>query len=208
MNDAMNDAIALPARRPLSGFAPGALRPVKLAHVVLRVGELARSREWYLEVLQARVAFENAMLCFLSYDDEHHRIGLIAPPGLKHEADASTGLEHIAFTYGSLGELLANHRRLAARGIRPYWCINHGPTISMYYRDPDGHRLELQHDVFETAQEVDAFFAGGAYAENFMGVVFDPAELATRYEAGEPLASLTARPRLPEGKGPWDMFVP
>lgn len=195
-------------QRALPDLASSELRPVKLAHVVLRVAELARSRAWYLAVLQARVAFENEMLCFLSYDDEHHRIGLIARPDLGREADANTGLEHIAFTYGSLAALLANHRRLAALGIVPYWCINHGPTISMYYRDPDGHRLELQHDVFETAAEVDAFFAGGAYAENFMGVLFDPADLAARFEAGEPLASLTARPGLPAGKGPWDMFVP
>ena len=25
------------------------------------------------------------------------------------------------------------------------------PTISMYYRDPDGNKVEMQVDVFETA---------------------------------------------------------
>ena len=203
----MNDEPALPAPRPLTDFAHTALRPIKLAHVVLRVGDLARSRGWYIEVLQARVAFENEMLCFLSYDDEHHRIGLVAPPGLKHEADASTGLEHIAFTYGSLEELLVNYRRLAAGGVRPYWTINHGPTISLYYKDPDGNRLELQHDVFERAEDLDAFFAGAAYTENFIGVRFDPDELIARFEAGEPLDALMARPKLGEGVTPWDMFV-
>jgi catechol-2,3-dioxygenase len=54
------------------------------------------------------------------------------------------GLEHIAATYGSLGELLATYRRLATHRIEPYWSINHGPTISLYYKDPDGNRLELQ----------------------------------------------------------------
>lgn len=202
----MNE-LAIPVRA-LPDAATAALRPVKLAHVVLRVADLARSRGWYLSVLRARPAFENDMLCFMTYDQEHHRIGLVARPELKHDADASTGLEHIAFTYGSLGELLGNYRRLAALGIRPYWCINHGPTISMYYRDPDGHRLELQHDVFDTTKDTDAFFAGGAYVENFMGVVFDPEALIARYEAGEPLAALTERPGLPAGQGPWDMFVP
>jgi catechol 2,3-dioxygenase-like lactoylglutathione lyase family enzyme len=183
------------------------VRPRKLAHVVLRVSDLKRSREWYLKVLEARPAFENDMVCFLTYDDEHHRIGLIARPDLATSSDANTGLEHIAFTYGSLGELLANYRRLTAQAITPYWSINHGPTISLYYKDPDGNRLELQHDVFERPEDLDAFFAGGAYEENFIGVRFDPEQLIARYEAGEPLAAIVARPRLDAGSTPWDMFI-
>ena len=89
----------------------------------------------------------------------------------------------------------------------PYWTINHGPTISMYYKDPDGNRLELQYDVFERPEQVQAFFAGGAYEENFIGVKFDPQDLLTRYEAGEPLQQLTMRPQLQPGRSPWDMVV-
>lgn len=195
-----------PRRLPDAGAMP--VRPMKLAHVVLRVSELERSRAWYLKVLEARTAFENEMVCFLTYDEEHHRIGLIARPGLGHAGDAHTGLEHIAFTYASLGDLLATYRRLQAHDIQPYWTINHGPTISLYYKDPDGHRLELQYDVFERAEELEAFFAGGAYAQNFMGVVFDPEEMIARFEAGEPLSGITARRPLREGETPWTMFVP
>ena len=194
--------------RHLAAFEGTAIRPAKLAHVVLRATDLARSRAWYLEVLQARVAFENEMACFLTYDDEHHRIGLLHRPDVAGPSDPHPGLEHIAFTYASLGELLANYRRLERQGVRPYWAINHGPTISLYYKDPDGNRLELQVDVFERAEELDAFFASGAYDENFMGVVFDPQQMIERYEAGDALAGITARPTLPEGKTPWDMFVP
>jgi len=31
--------------------------------------------------------------------------------------------------------------------------VNHRPTTSMYYRDPDGNRVELQIDNFPTAKE-------------------------------------------------------
>ena len=196
------------AQRQLPDAQATPVRPVKLAHVVLRVSELERSRAWYLKVLEARPAFENEMVCFLTYDEEHHRIGLIARPELGHAGDAHTGLEHIAFTYASLGALLATYRRLRAHDIQPYWTINHGPTISLYYKDPDGHRLELQHDVFERAEELEAFFAGGAYAQNFMGIVFDPEEMIARFEAGEPLSGITARRPLSEGETPWTMFVP
>lgn len=194
-----------PRTLPDAGAHP--VRPSKLAHVVLRVADLARSRAWYLELLQAWPAFENEMLAFLTYDEEHHRIGLIARPGLGGSDDGRAGLEHIAFTYASLERLLATYRRLKAAGIAPYWTINHGPTISLYYKDPDGNRVELQHDVFERPEDLQAFFDGGAYRENFMGVRFDPDELIARYEAGEPLEQLTQRPALAPGQTPWDMLV-
>jgi len=194
--------------RQLPDASANPVRPAKLAHVVLRASDLKRSREWYLKVLEARPTFENEMVCFLTYDDEHHRIGLIGRSDLDGTGDAHPGLEHVAFTYASLGELLATYRRLAQHDIRPYWTINHGPTISLYYKDPDGNRLELQHDVFERADDLAAFFASGAYEENFMGVTFDPEKLIQRFEAGEPLTEIMARPKLGAGKAPMDMFVP
>jgi len=179
--------------------------PAKLAHVVVRVADLAASRDWYLTVLGARVAFQNTMVCFLTYDDEHHRLGLIGMPNLSHPPPGMTGLEHVAFTYRSLEALFGTYRRLRDGGILPYWCINHGPTISLYYKDPDGHNIELQYDVFRSAADLDAFFAGGAYQENFIGIIFDPEEMIARLAAGESEESITRRPPLPAGKTPWDM---
>jgi hypothetical protein len=118
------------------------------------------------------------------------------------------GVEHIAFTFNTLSELLATYLRLKEKGIVPFWPIIHGPTVSLYYRDPDGVKVELQYDVFKTVEEVDAFFAAGSYAENFMGVIFDPDDMIARFEAGEPLSALTKRPPLPPGAGPWDMHRP
>jgi catechol 2,3-dioxygenase-like lactoylglutathione lyase family enzyme len=193
-------------RRLLPDSVGTPIRPQKLAHVVLRVSDLAQSRAWYLKVLEAWPAFENEMLCFLTYDDEHHRIGLLAEPDLQNPGKA-LGMNHIAFTYASLGELLATYKRLVDTAIAPFWTINHGPTISLYYKDPDGHRIELQYDVFEKAADLDAYFASGAHEENFMGIIFKPEELIARFEAGEPLADITARPRLAPGQTPWDMLI-
>ena len=183
------------------------IRPAKLAHVVFRVRDLQRSRAWYTDVLQARVTYENDTVCFLSYDDEHHRVGLLGFPGLQEGSGLHAGMDHVAFTYGSLADLIATYTRLAGQGIKPYWTINHGPTISMYYKDPDANRLELQYDVFETQDQVDAFLGGDAYRENFIGVKFDPEDLAARFDAGESLELLTVRPPLARGQQPWDMVV-
>jgi hypothetical protein len=112
------------------------------------------------------------------------------------------------FTFADLGELLATYLRLKKLGVEPFWPIIHGPTVSLYYRDPNRIKVELQYDVFKTVEEVDAFFAAGSYVENFMGVIFDPDDMIRRFEADEPLHSLTKRPPLPPGLGPWDMHRP
>jgi len=111
----------------------------------------------------------------MTYDDEHHRIGMVQMPGVSggFPLVPLPGLEHMSFTYADLGQLLANYRRLKALGVEPYWTINHGPTISMYYRDPEGNKVELQVDVFQTGEEVNAFLAQ-YYQENFMGIISIP----------------------------------
>jgi catechol 2,3-dioxygenase-like lactoylglutathione lyase family enzyme len=193
--------------RVLDAENPGPIRPAKFAHVVLKTPNLKRARDWYLTLLQGRVGYENDMVCFVTYDDEHHRVGLLAMPGLVAPPPNAYGLEHLAFTYGSLGTLLANYRRLKRLGVEPYWTINHGPTISMYYRDPDGNKVETQYDVFATADEATDFI-NRYYGENFMGIIFEPEHMAQRYEAGEALESLVKRPPLPPGLTPWDMHRP
>jgi hypothetical protein len=48
--------------------------------------------------------------------------------------------------------------------------------------------------------------ASDEFAENPIGVIFEPDELLERYRAGEPLATLLRRPPLPEGATPFDML--
>jgi catechol-2,3-dioxygenase len=127
-------------------LSQAAISPAKFAHFVLRSGQFDKMTEWYRTVLAARIVFRDERLCFLSYDDEHHRLALIHIPGLPPRDPESAGTDHVAYSYRDLGELLATYRRLKAHGILPHWPINHGVTTSMYYRDPDNNRVELQID--------------------------------------------------------------
>jgi catechol 2,3-dioxygenase-like lactoylglutathione lyase family enzyme len=181
------------------------IAPQKFAHIVLKTGNFDAVIAWYATVLQARVAFRNDFIAFLTYDDEHHRVAVINDPGSSAPDAAAAGVHHIAYTYGELGELLATYRRLKASGIEPARCINHGPTISMYYRDPDGLRVELQIDVFDTMDEAHAYLTGPDFATNPIGVIFDPEQLIRDYEAGRRFEELVRRPPLPPGKTPMDM---
>ena len=167
-----------------------AIAPARLAHFVLRTGNFDAMRTWYQTVLGAHAVFENEHLSFMTYDDEHHRVALINAPGSPGRDPAAAGVDHIAFTFADMGALLGTFARLKDQGIEPYWCINHGPTTSLYYRDPDGNQIELQIDNFSTDAELDAFFASGAFAANPIGVEFDPERLLERYERGDPLEAL------------------
>lgn len=170
--------------------------PERLAHFVLRTSNYDEMIDWYQTVLGATPAFRNEILCFLSYDEEHHRVAILNMPDLKPQPEGVTGFHHAAFTYANLGDLLANYKRLRDLGIKPVFPINHGPTTSMYYADPDGNQIELQIDNYDTIEDATAFFYSDAFAENPIGVEFDPDELLRRFEAGEPAEELRRRPDI------------
>src|SRR5207245_3560740 len=153
------------------------------AHIVLKTANYDAVIAWYTTVLQTRVAFSNDFIAFLTYDDEHHRVAVINNPGSPAPDPAAAGVHHIAYTYAGLGELLSTYRRLKASGIEPARCINHVTTISMYYRDRDDLRVYLQIDVFATMDEAHAYLTGSDFAENHIGVIFDPEQLILAYEA-------------------------
>lgn len=184
---------------------PGA--PKKLAHIVFKTPRAAEMSDWYCRALDAVVVFDDKRISFLTYDHEHHRIALIKVPrllrfpGLVWKLHRKVyGVDHIAFTYSDLNALLATYRRLADAGIAPVWCINHGPTTSIYYEDPDGNRIELQVDNFTTNQELLDWLAGGEFDANPIGVEFDPDVLQRLVTAGVP--GLTRRGSAPPDARP------
>jgi catechol 2,3-dioxygenase-like lactoylglutathione lyase family enzyme len=174
--------------------SPKIVSPKKLAHIVLRTARYAELVAWYKTVLGARAVFENQFLTFLSYDEEHHRVAIIDVKDLGAQPDGVAGVHHVAFTYDSLSELLGNYQKLKTLGITPVYSINHGPTTSLYYADPDRNQLEFQVENYDSVEESSKFFFSKAFAENPVGVEFDPDELLMRLRAGEPEHELKRRP--------------
>lgn len=178
--------------------APGhkVTSPCKLAHVVLRTAKFQEMVDFYTAFLGGSITYGNDMLSFITYDDEHHRIALIAFPGTGPKVPTSSGLEHVAFTFPTLTELLMAYRQRKAKGILPCWSVNHGPTTSLYYRDPDGNMLETQVDNFDTNEEANRFMASKEFAENPIGTDIDPEDLIARIKKGEPDIDLKRRKEI------------
>ncbi|NMM90919.1 hypothetical protein B2J88_42510 [Rhodococcus sp. SRB_17] len=168
--------------------------PNKLAHIVFRTRRLQTMIDWYSVVLGAQVVYRAENIAFLTYDDEHHRIALIAGDIAERPDVVSVGFYHAAFTYPDLGDLLATYRRLEQLGITPSRAVKHGATVSLYYRDPDENDIELQVDVYESMDEVNAFLSGDAFKKDPIGPVFDPEQMIEDYESGLPLHWMMRRP--------------
>jgi catechol 2,3-dioxygenase-like lactoylglutathione lyase family enzyme len=158
--------------------------PYKLAHYVIRAKRFEAMLSWYRQVFHLKTSFEAPVIAFLTYDDEHHRIAFLNTAHLPEPDTMRTGIDHIAFTYRSIGDLMNNYARLRDLGIRPFWCINHGMSTSMYYRDPDGNEVELQIDNFPSMDDCKAWFSSAAFAANPIGVQFDPDVLLQKYRNG------------------------
>ncbi|KAI0151550.1 Glyoxalase/Bleomycin resistance protein/Dihydroxybiphenyl dioxygenase [Xylariaceae sp. FL1272] len=170
------------------------LSPRSMAHVVLRTPNKPTMSTFYQQFLGAHASWEDEHLSFLTYDEEHHRIALLQMPSLKAKDPNTAGLDHFAFTYDTIADLMTAYKQRKVLGILPMWSVNHGPTTSMYYRDPDGNRIETQVDNFDTAEEATGFMSGPAFKLNPIGVDFDPEELIRRLESGESEMELKKRP--------------
>ena len=166
--------------------APAHLRPSRLSHLVLRTPRFEEMTAWYKTVLSAKPMFENDVVCFLTYDEEHHRIMIGYDPNAQPRDPKAAGVVHFAFAVETLEDLVNAYRRLGEQGILPHLCVNHGFTTSLYYLDPDGNECELAVDNYKTREEMDAWFATGAFDENFFGFQFDPETMVERFQAGVP----------------------
>jgi len=186
---------------PPSARARGRIAPAKMAHVVLRTNRYEEAVAWWKTLLELEPLATSPFMTFMTFDDEHHRLAIIrGGPELKDKLHNSAGVDHFAFSYASVGELLSTYERLAARGIRPTTSIHHGITLSFYYLDPDRNQVELQVDAFRSVAATNAYLES-SFVTNPIGVLFDGDALVKRWREGASDAELL---RPLEG-GPPDM---
>jgi catechol-2,3-dioxygenase len=114
----------------------------------------------------------------------------LANPGAP-DPETKSRLNHFSFEYPTLEELLETHARLVEADIRPGESMNHGPTVSIYYHDPDNNMVELFYDNKYSEEQILEWYGGGAsYVIGAMP--FDPAEMLKALRDGTPVAELTA----------------
>jgi catechol-2,3-dioxygenase len=167
-----------------------------LHHVNLKTTQLQSMIDWYGAVVGSKVVFQFPAGAWLSNDGANHRIALLALPDYADDPDKErhTGLHHTAFEFSSFADLMDAYERLRDRAIKPERCLDHGMTVSLYYRDPDRNLVELQADVFGSWEKSRAWMeTSPAFAANPIGVDFDPDKVLAAHRGGASLEELHRR---------------
>jgi catechol 2,3-dioxygenase len=116
----------------------------KVGHVVLNVRDLDASLAFYTAALGMELVTHNTprQMAFLSSGTQHHDIALSqAPAGAERGV---IGINHIAMQIeGGAEELRQLYGRLLAAGAQIDRTTEHSTTLSVYFFDPDGNRLEI-----------------------------------------------------------------
>lgn len=169
------------------------IKPAVLHHVFFKTRNLDEMIEFYGLVIGATPRARGPEFAFLSFDEANHRIALFTNDAFRdplqgEEALLTCGLDHVGYEYSHLDELLHTYIRLKRHGLEPYWTVNHGPTMSFYYRDPDGNGVELQVDnMGHDPARWQAFLQDGRFHANPAGVNVDPEKLIeARREGADP----------------------
>jgi catechol 2,3-dioxygenase len=124
--------------------------PDRIGHVVIKVRDLERSRRFYTEVLGLKQMMdlpEFKMVFFASNGRDHHELACME---VGRDADAQRfreiGLQHIAFRLRDENHLRAAYHEFKKCDVPIDFTVDHGVTKSIYFRDPDGHQLEVYCD--------------------------------------------------------------
>jgi len=133
------------------------IQALKLGHVVLKVRDAVKSKEFYTRTLGLQVAHEGVLFerpaVFLSLGWDHHELALFQLATGEAPDATQPGLHHMAWQLGSLEELRAAHGELKTMGVPIESTNKHNATRSIHFLDPDGNRVELYCDVVKNGFE-------------------------------------------------------
>jgi catechol-2,3-dioxygenase len=113
-------------------------------HLVLWVSNLERSLDFYANVLGFEVKSHRGGAAFLRLpgsEDDHH-LGLFEQPGIGRPDERVARMYHSAWELAEITDLVHARKRLAEAGSL-VGSSNHGVSLSLYAKDPDGLEFEL-----------------------------------------------------------------
>ncbi|MDB5803528.1 MAG: glyoxalase [Betaproteobacteria bacterium] len=122
---------------------------LSFSHVGIFVNDIAKMEAFYTRHLEFTVTDRGRLdgphgpveLMFLSRNpDEHHQI--VMATGRPDKLDFNV-VNQISMRADSLATLKNFHARLCEAEVREMTPVTHGNAMSIYFRDPEGNRLEI-----------------------------------------------------------------
>jgi catechol 2,3-dioxygenase len=135
-----------------------AKRPMYLQHVNLYVRDAERSKQWYEDLLGLHTyEYRPGWAAFMSADTEQsHEVALMQlGPQAPLQEKGQVGLNHLAWRLESLDDLKEFYQRLKDKGQPIERISDHGISLGIYLRDPDGNGVEVFYEMPRAEWPVD-----------------------------------------------------
>jgi catechol-2,3-dioxygenase len=122
----------------------------RLQHLVLWVSNVERSVRFYRDVLgfEVKRQFPGAAFLKIPGTPDDHDLGLFEQPGAHGPDERVARMYHSAWEVGELTDLARARQRLTEVGAL-VGASDHGTSLSLYAKDPDG----LEFEVFWTVPD-------------------------------------------------------
>lgn len=124
--------------------------PKYLGHVNIYVRNVERSHKWYEDVLGLHTYdYMPGRAAFMSADQEQsHEVALmqVGDEALLQQK-RQVGLNHMAWMMHSLDDLKEVYQRLKDKNVPIDHVSDHGISVGVYFRDPDGNGIEVSYEL-------------------------------------------------------------
>ena len=139
----------------------------KIHHVAYRCKDAKETTDWYKDKLNMDLVLAIAenevpstkapdpyMHIFLDAGNENVLAFFEIPnsPDMGRDENTPAWVQHIALRVANLEALVAAKEELESKGVEVLGLVNHGVFKSIYFFDPNGHRLELAANTGTAAQ--------------------------------------------------------
>jgi catechol-2,3-dioxygenase len=131
-------------------MSTGGIGLKRLQHLVLWVSSVERSVRFYRDILgfEVKTQYPNAAFMRIPGSADDHHLGLFEQTGVTGPDEGAARMYHAAWEVGELTDLVRARRRLIDAGSL-VGSSDHGVSLSLYAKDPDG----LEFEVFWTVPE-------------------------------------------------------